>query len=90
MVFGGDVGSDGVGGSQESFHVNFVGDVSVKVILEVLKHIHVVVDEIVSSDSWEGESLVVKLPCVDLQSLWVLQFSGDVSGVFPVSWIKGS
>ena len=55
VIFGGDVGSDGVGSSQESFHVNFVSDVGVKVILEVLKHVHVVVDEIVSSNSWESE-----------------------------------
>ena len=54
-IFGGDVSSDGSGSSQESIHVNLVGDVSVKVILEMLEHIHIVNNGIVSSNSWERE-----------------------------------
>ena len=48
-----------------------VGDVLVEVVLEVLKHVHVLLDEIVSSDLLEWESVVIKLPGVNLW-VWIL------------------
>ena len=60
-----------LGDTDEVVDVEFVGEVFVEVILEVLDKIHVLLDEIVASNSWEREGLVVKLPGVD-RNLWVL------------------
>ena len=57
-----------MGGSQEVFEVNGVGAVEVNVVLEMLEHVHVIVGESVSSNSWEGESVVVKFPSVDFET----------------------
>lgn len=54
-----EVGSDGVGNSEEVLHQEGVADVSVEVVLEVLEHVQVILNESVSSDSWEGEGLVI-------------------------------
>lgn len=59
MVLFVEVPSNGVCDSKEVLHVDGVADVGVQVVLEVLKHVHVLVDEVVSSDSWEGEGAVV-------------------------------
>ena len=48
-----------------------VGEVLVEVVLEVLDQVHVLLNEVVSSNSWEGESVVIKLPGVD-EKFWVL------------------
>jgi len=60
-----------LGDTDEVVDVEFVGEVFVEVVLEVLDKIHVLLDEIVASNSWEREGLVVKLPGVD-RNLWVL------------------
>ena len=65
VVLGVHVGSDGLGGSEEVSHGDLVGDVGVQVVLEMFEHVHVLVHDVVSSDSWEGESVVIKFPCVD-------------------------
>jgi len=52
VVFGEEVGSNGVGDSEEVLHVmDGIADVGVKVILEVLKHVHVLADKVISSGS---------------------------------------
>jgi len=89
-----EVSSDGVSDSKEVLHVNSVTDVGVNVVLEVLEHVHVLVDEVISSYSWEGEGGVIKLPGVEIE-LWLgtglLEDSvSDVNGVSPVSWVKSS
>jgi hypothetical protein len=94
VVFVSKVLSDGVGDSQEVLHVNRVGDVGVPVVLEVLKHVHVLVDEVISSHSWEGEGPVVELPCVNLK-FWggtslLVNGIGNVNNVGPVSGIESS
>merc|ERR1719263_2068359 len=61
VVLGVEVRSDRLGDSEEVGHGSLVADVGVQVVLEVLKHVHVLVDQVVSSDSWEGESVVIKL-----------------------------
>ena len=48
-----------------------VGHVFVKVVLEMLDEVHVLLNEVVSSNSWEGECAVIKLPGVD-EKFWVL------------------
>ena len=61
-----------------------VGHVFVKVILEMLDEIHVLLNEVVSSNSWECEASIIKLPGVD-GKLWVLsellEFIVDLHGV---------
>ena len=85
--------SHGGGNAEEVLEKEVVGVVRVEVVLEVLKHVHVLLDELVASDSREGESLVVELPGVHvhLGLLTVLEeLSLDVLGVGPVSDIEGS
>jgi len=57
--------------NDELINVLLVGEVLVKVILEMLDGIHMLLDEVVSSDLLEWESVVIKLPGVD-GDLWVL------------------
>ena len=45
VEFGVDVGSNLLGSSEEVIEVNTVGAVEVNVVLEVLEHVHVIVDE---------------------------------------------
>ena len=94
MVLGVQVVSDGGGNSEEVAHKGAVADVGVKVVLEVLKHVHVLLHELIPSNSWEGEGLVVEFPSVDLESLLVgvVLTKGlvNVKSVLPVSWVKGS
>lgn len=90
-----EVSSDGSSNSQEVGHVDGVRDVGVKVVLEVLQHVHVLVHEVVSSDSWEAEGGVVQLPGVHLSDDWLSSLLlGDgvsnVNHVGPVSWVKSS
>jgi len=94
MVLLVEVASDSGGNSDEVLHEVVVADVGVKVILEMLEHVHVFLDESVLSNSWEGEGLVIELPGVNLErwslSLLFLHGLGDVLDVFPVSWVEGS
>ena len=95
VVLGEEVGSHSVGDSEEVLHMDGVADVGVKVILEVLEHVHVFADEVISSDSWEGEGLVIEVPSLNLE-LWdllgslLLEGTVDVLNVSPVSWVKSS
>jgi len=77
----------------ELINVLLVGEVLVKVILEVLDHIHVLLDEIISSDLLEWESVIIKLPSFD-GDLWVFSFSLkgfiDSEGVIVVLFIEFS
>ena len=62
-----------LGDSDEVFNVLLVSEVGVQVIFEVLNKIHMFLDKVVSSDSWEGESTIIKFPGVDGNS-WFLSF----------------
>lgn len=53
MEFGVDVRLYLFYNSQVVLHVSGVADVQIKVILEVLNHVHVVVNKVISSNSWE-------------------------------------
>lgn len=77
------VGNNSLSDSDEVFDGLAVGKVLVEVILEVLKHVHVGLDHVVSSHSWEGEGGIVQLPGVDL---WWLnsKLGGDEHGVIVV------
>ena len=65
-------------------HSDVVGDVLavrevlVQVVLEVLDQVHVLLDQVVSSHSGEGEGGVVQLPSVHGE-LWVLALLGELS-----------
>lgn len=94
VVLGVEVGSDGVGDSNEVIEEDAVAEVGVKVILEMLEHVHVLLNESVSSDSWERESGVIKFPGVDLEFwgkvLLLLESLEEVLNVGPVSKVEGS
>ena len=51
---------DSLGDSQEVGNVETIGEVLVQVVLVVLDLIQVLVNKVVSSNSWEGEGLVVQ------------------------------
>ena len=81
------------GNTEEVVEEEVVGVVGVEVVLEVLEHVHVLLDVFVASDSWEGEGLVVELPGlnVDLAILTSLSELGlDVLGIFPMSFVESS
>jgi hypothetical protein len=53
MVFDVQISLCGFGNSEEVGDVLLVGEVLVEVVLEVLKFIHMVLNQLVSSNSWE-------------------------------------
>ena len=56
---------DGLADSDEVLHVLKVRDVGVEVVLEVLEEVHVLLNIVVSPDSWEGERTVEEFPGVN-------------------------
>ena len=70
-----------------------VGEVLVQVILHMLDKVHMVLDEVVSSNSWESKGVVIKLPGMNIDS-WVLSFfvklSVDLNGIIVMLSIKVS
>ena len=85
---------DGSGGdSDEVVNVLSVGEVLVEVVLEVLNKVHVLLDEVISSNSLEGESLVEELIGVH-SNLWVLtlllELGVDLHSVVIVSPVESS
>ena len=70
-----------------------VGEVLVQVILHMLDKVHMVLDEVVSSNSWESKGIVIKLPGMNIDS-WVLSFfvklSVDLNGIIVMLSIKVS
>jgi hypothetical protein len=93
VIFGFDVLNNGVGDLEEVCHVDGVADVGVKVILEMFEHVHVFLNVLISSNSWEGESVIEEFPGVNLE-LWCLSGfgfdgTGNVQSVGPMSWVKG-
>ena len=84
---------DSVGYSQEVGVQLGVGQVHVEVVLEVLKHVHVLLNESVSSNSGEGESLVKELPSVNVHLGGLASgrhLLGNVVSIGPVTGIKSS
>ena len=75
VVLGVQLTDRGLTNSDEVVNIFQVRNVGVEVILEMLKHVHVLLNISISSHSWEGESLVNELPGVD--SWW---FKTKLSG----------
>jgi len=76
-----EVLSSSLANSNEVVSVDGVGDVGVEVILEVLEHVHIGLNIIVSSDSWEGEGGIVQLE--GMYSGWLLsELLGDEKSIF--------
>ena len=75
----------------ELINALLIGEVLVKVILEVLDHIHMLLDEVISSYLLEWESVIIKLPGFD-RDLWVFSFflKGfvDCNGIIVVLFIE--
>ena len=94
VVLGVEVGSHGIGDSDEVVHGLVVVDVEVDVVLEMLEHIHVLLNVLVSSNSREGECLVVELPGVEVDgrsgSLGLRHGLDEVSNVGEVFLVEGS
>jgi len=94
MIFSGHIFLDGGGNSEEVGHVDFIANIGVKVVLEVLKHVHVFLYVLISSDSWERESFIEELPCMNLKFWSGSGFLGksvsEVHYIGPVSRIKSS
>ena len=80
VVLSTQLSDNGLADSNEVVHVLHVGDVGVEVVLEMLDQVHVVLDIIVSSNSWEGERFIKELPGVD--GWWLdLELTGNLHGV---------
>ena len=83
----------GLGDLDEVSNILSVGEVGVKVILEMLDEVHVFLDEIISSNSWESEGTIVKFPGMNGNS-WLFtlleEFSIDFHGVVVVNHIEAS
>ena len=84
----------GLGNLDEVGNVFGVGEVGVKVILEMLNKVHVFLDEIVSSNSWESEGTIIKFPGVNGNSWFASSLFEecvvDVHGVVVVNHIETS
>ena len=80
MVLFGQLTDDGLSDSDEVLHVLKVRDVGVHIVLEMLEEVHVLLDIIISSNSWERERAVEKLPGVHFWCL-DLKLTGDLHGV---------
>ena len=53
MILSVEILSNGVCDSDEVGHVLRVADIGIKIVLEMLKHVHVLLDILISSNSWE-------------------------------------
>ena len=86
-------GSGSLSNSDELINVLLVSEVFVEVILEVLDHVHVLLDEVISSYFLEWEGLIVELIGGN-SNLWVfallLEGTVDFHGVLVVDLIEGS
>ena len=71
VVLGVELANDDLSLLDEVINVHLVREVGVKVVLEVLNHVHTGLDALVSSNSWERESLVEELPGVDLSLIHI-------------------
>jgi hypothetical protein len=93
VVLGVESSLSGIGDQKELINILSVGEVLVEVVLEVLNEGHVLLNEVVSSNSLELESLIEELVGVD-SDLWVgasfLELGIDGHGVVVVGLIKVS
>ena len=71
VVLGVKGGLGSLSDDNELSNILLVGEVLVKVIFEMLEGIHMLLDEVVSSDLLEWEGSVIKLPSVNLW-VWIL------------------
>ena len=68
VVLGVDGGLSGFANNDELINILLVGEVLVEVVLHMLNEGHVLLDEVVSSNSLELEGLVVQLVGLDSDS----------------------
>ena len=93
VILGVEGSSSGLTDSDELINVLLVGEVLIKVVLEVLNHVHVLLNKVVSSDFLEWEGLIVELVGGD-GNFWVftllLESTIDLHSVFVVGLVEGS
>ena len=82
-----------LGDLDEVSEVLSVGEVLVQVVLHVLDEVHVLLDEVISSNSGESKRLVVQFPSFD-GNLWVfalfLELSVDLHSIIVVLHVEVS
>lgn len=89
VVLGVELANNELSLLDEVINVHLVGEVSVKVVLEVLNHVHTGLNALVSSNSWERESLVEELPGVNSWCLHT-ELLSDLHSVLVVLLIEMS
>ena len=91
VISGVQISLSGFTNLNEVFNSLSVGEVLVQIVLKMLDEIHMVLDEVISSHSWECEGVIIELPSVNTES-WVFaifkKFIVDMHGVIVVSFIK--
>ena len=78
-----------LGGIDESLLVDGIRHICVKVVLIVFDMIHVFVNCVISSNSWEAESFIVKFPGVNLWRL-LSNFTSNLLSVVKIGNVKVS
>ena len=93
VVLGVESSDGGSGDDDGLINVLGVGEVLVEVVLEMLNKVHVLLDEVVSSDSLEGEGLIEELIGLD-SDFWVfalsLELGVDLHGVLVMVLVEVS
>ena len=93
VVLGVEGSDGGLSNNDELINVLLVSQVLVEVVLEMLEEVHVLLNEVVSSDSLESEGLVEELEGLN-SHLWVfalgLHLSVDGHGVVVMSLVEVS
>ena len=89
VVLGVELANDDLSLLDEVINVHLVREVGVKVVLEVLKIVHNVLNDLVSSNSWEGESTVIELPGVDGWK-FSSELIGNLTSVVVVDLVESS
>ena len=96
MIFGVESSLGSSSDNDELINSLSVLEVLIKIVLEMLDLIHVLLNKVISSNSLEFESLVVKLPSVNSgwSGFWVLslflELSVEVHGIVVVMLIEAS
>jgi len=89
MILGSEITNDSLSYLDEISDVDCVTNVSIHIVFEMLEHVHVFLNVLISSNSWEGECSVKKSPGVDLWC-WLSEFTSDLSGVVVVLEVEVS
>ena len=91
VISGVQISLSGLSNLDEILNSLLIGEVLVQVVLEMLNKVHVVLDKIISSNSWKSEGVIIKLPSMNTESWFFASFKEffvDLHGVIVVGFIK--